>query len=323
MEMERLPLGQSYSDKQRAAHYKWVNMPSGLTPELASKFMLGLHGGKTIRDMTDAKKEHYICSMERFRKHCALNEEWGAEARKKSWTNFTTKKKVSNVLGQATREVCLKGLHPMTGDNLRIDPSTGRRACLACRYFARDNPPPMTPEVLAEVKQALQAGLSQSAICNGHPVGGGKVDKKLILTSTHKFYNQRRIDPEFDKFVATHIAESGVRGQRARWRRVKTHIRTAAAREEANEFRSILALLPTYILGRDDVAQDIFLAVFDGSLKREDIRKRIKWHIADHNKRFPTKYAKFGDSPLVSLDAVIFDDGTATRGDYVSRGLWD
>ena len=104
---------------------------------------------------------------------------------------------------------------------------------------------------------------------------------------------------------------------------MKTHIHTTAARKEANDFRSILALLPNYILGRDDVAQDIFLAVFDGSLKREDIQKRVKWHIADHNKRFPTKYAKFGDSPLVSLDAVMFDGGTSTRGDYVSRGLWE
>jgi hypothetical protein len=38
---------------------------------------------------------------------------------------------------------------------------------------------------------------------------------------------------------------------------------------------------------------------------------------------YPTKYRKFGGSPLVSLDEVLFDDGTATRGDTVSRGLWD
>jgi hypothetical protein len=60
MEIERLPLGESLSDKLRAAHYKWVGMPPGLTPELASKFMLGLHGGRTVKDMTD-NGEHYIC----------------------------------------------------------------------------------------------------------------------------------------------------------------------------------------------------------------------------------------------------------------------
>jgi hypothetical protein len=145
MEIELLPFGQSLADKLRAAHYRWVGMPSGLTPELASKFVLGLHGGKTIRDMTDAKNVHYVCSSDRFRKHCELNPEWGDEARKTSWANFTAKKKACNVLGLATKEFCLKGLHPMMSDNLRIDPSRGRRACLACRNFARDNPPRMTP----------------------------------------------------------------------------------------------------------------------------------------------------------------------------------
>jgi hypothetical protein len=42
----------------------------------------------------------------------------------------------------------------------------------------------------------------------------------------------------------------------------------------------------------------------------------------DHERRFPTRYAKFGDSPLVSLDEALFDDGSTTRGDTVSRGLW-
>jgi hypothetical protein len=53
------------------------------------------------------------------------------------------------------------------------------------------------------------------------------------------------------------------------------------------------------------------------------LRTRVKVYIAEQNRPYPTKYAKFGDSPLVSLDEVLFDDGTATRGDTVSRGLWD
>jgi hypothetical protein len=38
---------------------------------------------------------------------------------------------------------------------------------------------------------------------------------------------------------------------------------------------------------------------------------------------YPWQYAKFGDALLLSLDEVMFEDGTATRGDTVSRGLWD
>jgi hypothetical protein len=34
-------------------------------------------------------------------------------------------------------------------------------------------------------------------------------------------------------------------------------------------------------------------------------------------------FAKFGNSLLVSLDEVLFEGGTATRGDTVSKGLWD
>ena len=60
-----------------------------------------------------------------------------------------------------------------------------------------------------------------------------------------------------------------------------------------------------------------------GALRREDVRARVKSYITAHNRMFPTKYAKFGYSPLVSLDEVIFDGGSASRGDTVSRGLWD
>jgi hypothetical protein len=43
----------------------------------------------------------------------------------------------------------------------------------------------------------------------------------------------------------------------------------------------------------------------------------------DHNRMFPTKFAKFGDRPLVSLDEMMFEEGSTTRGDTVSRGLCD
>jgi hypothetical protein len=89
MEIECLR-AQSFGDKHRAAWAQWVGIPSGLTPELASKFMLNLHGGKTIRDMT-SNGEHHICSLARFEKHCQLNPEWGAEVHKLSWANFAKK----------------------------------------------------------------------------------------------------------------------------------------------------------------------------------------------------------------------------------------
>lgn len=72
-----------------------------------------------------------------------------------------------------------------------------------------------------------------------------------------------------------------------------------------------------------NIAQDVFLALLEKSLLREEVATRVAWYVTDHNRRFPTKFAKFGNSPLVSLDEQIFEDGTTTRADTVSRGLWD
>jgi hypothetical protein len=65
------------------------------------------------------------------------------------------------------------------------------------------------------------------------------------------------------------------------------------------------------------------VALFEGALKRGDVRARVKHYVAAYNRNFPTKFAKFGDSQLVSLDELIFEDRATTRGDTVSRGLWD
>jgi hypothetical protein len=94
-------------------------------------------------------------------------------------------------------------------------------------------------------------------------------------------------------------------------------------REETNDYYKIRAMLPVNFPGRDDVVSDIFEAMLDGSLSREDVRARVQTYITAQNRMFPTKYAKFGDSPLVSLDEVMFDNGSATRGDTVGHGLWD
>jgi hypothetical protein len=82
-------------------------------------------------------------------------------------------------------------------------------------------------------------------------------------------------------------------------------------------------MIPANFPDRDDIVSRIFEDLLSGSIRREDVRSRVKSYITEHNRMFPTKYAKFGDAMLVSLDERLFDDGTATRGDTVSRGLWD
>jgi hypothetical protein len=82
-------------------------------------------------------------------------------------------------------------------------------------------------------------------------------------------------------------------------------------------------MLAAHFPDKDDVVNAIFEDLLTGRLKHDDIRSRVQSYITAHNRMFPTKYAKFGDAALLSLDEVMYDDGTATRGDTVSRGLWD
>ena len=128
MEIKRLPLGQSHADKCRAGTLKWQGMPPGIPRELVDEFMARIVAGETIRDLTNPKPAMdptapYIPAMVstvRFRKHCELNPEWAVEVRKLSWDNFKRKARESSYWRRRTAEMCLKGLHAMTGSTFAL-----------------------------------------------------------------------------------------------------------------------------------------------------------------------------------------------------------
>jgi hypothetical protein len=67
---------------------------------------------------------------------------------------------------------------------------------------------------------------------------------------------------------------------------------------------------------RDDIIGEMTLAVIEGRLKIEDVESRAAEFVrasfkADHN--------RWG---ALSLDKPIFEDGTMTLGDTITRGLW-
>jgi hypothetical protein len=97
--------------------------------------------------------------------------------------------------------------------------------------------------------------------------------------------------------------------------------KNAVKREQANDYFKIRAMLPAGFPDKDDVVSNIFEALLNGSLRREDVRARVGQFIAAHN-RDARKYC-VGKYGLRSLDAPIFADGATTRGDTITRGLWD
>ncbi len=167
---------------------------------------------------------------------------------------------------------------------------------------------------------AVAAGATMSQLAHGR-LPGGKKTKYLAPYKNIKV--TRTIDPEFDAFLSSRLP---VNSQSGRSRSIvirKTRAQTSVARQEQNDYHTIRSLISESNPHRDDIVARIFEDMLGGTLNREEVPHRIKIYVAELNRLYPTKYAKFGDARLVSLDEVMFEGGTATRGDTVSRGLWD
>jgi hypothetical protein len=72
---------------------------------------------------------------------------------------------------------------------------------------------------------------------------------------------------------------------------------------------------------RDDIVQSIFMALLEGSLRRDEVKERVRHFIRLHNREAREGVGQYGR--FVSLDAPVFADGNLARGDTITRGLWD
>ncbi|MCK1542215.1 hypothetical protein IVA98_32975 [Bradyrhizobium sp. 160] len=299
----------SRSDLHRAAELKWRNMPPGMPADLAAEIMTRLKAGSTVRKLTSGMKDFgpAIVSYARFKKHCELHPEWGAEAWRISKTNASLGKGAHNRI----KTHCKFG-HPFAlYQRLNFDKGSVIRKCNKCHSLRYKEGGLVKPEVLVKVKAEIERGATISSL-----TAAGRPTR---LLAHHALKRARREDPAFDRFVYERTKDNAKRGQLLRWQRV----RNSVVREEQNDYYKIRAMLPASLSERDDIVSMIFEDLLAGALKREDVKNRIRVYISAHNQAFATKYRKFGDSPLLSLDEALFDDGSGTRGDTVSRGLWD
>jgi hypothetical protein len=288
--------------------------PPGLSDEKAARMMIAFRAGSTLR--------RFHLKASKFEAYCARHPEYGREALPLLQTNLRA---ANQRKGEARRlQTHCKHGHSLADAFVTHQNGFIKRDCRTCWKIRGRLGGTMKPEALAKVKAAFErGGATVNQILHGRPAGGGLVDRSLRIVDSAAFYRYRRENPEFDRFIAETIANNNSRGQQIRYARERARAQTAARRAEANDYQKILAMFPMNFPGRNDAAQNVFVALYDGSLKREDVRARVKLFMIAENRAFPTNYAKFGDSPLVSLDEAIFVDGATTRGDAISRGLWD
>jgi hypothetical protein len=275
---------------------------------MAIEFIAKLNAGSTVRKLTGggAKLGPAMVSYERFKKHCELHPEWAAEAWRISKVNTSIGK------GALNRNLahCRYG-HSLADALVTYQAGYIKRDCRTCQCIRHKRAPAIDPSVAKKVEVLLRRGVSVSSFTSGR--------SKSYLVQHKTFTRFRLENPEINDLFLANLRDANSRAQKHRHLKAKNE----AKREEANDYRRILAMLPERFPDKDDVVSAIFADLFSGALKREDVRKRVQTYIAAHNRMFPTNYAKFGNSPLVSLDEVLFEDGSTTRGDTVSRGLWD
>ncbi|OSJ14395.1 hypothetical protein BST63_16865 [Bradyrhizobium canariense] len=70
-------------EERSTARRKWMNVPPGMTPDLADEFMR-LNAGERVRRITSGDKRcgPALVTPQRFKKHCELHPEWADEARR-------------------------------------------------------------------------------------------------------------------------------------------------------------------------------------------------------------------------------------------------
>jgi hypothetical protein len=269
MASQNLAVQPSHSDICRARELKWRGAPPGIPPEIATEFMTKLNAGSTVRKLTSGIKKFgpALVSYGRFKKHCEMHPEWASEAWRISKINASIGK------GCRLRNLthCKHG-HSLADARVYYQGGYIKRDCRTCWKIRGRLGGIIKPEALVKVKVALQSGATIGQIIQGKPLGGGQANRSLKIVDAAALYRYRRENPDFDEFVASKIAGNNSRGQKIRYARERGRAQTEARREEANDYQKILAMFPANLPGRDDAAHDLFVAVFEKSLRREDVR---------------------------------------------------
>jgi hypothetical protein len=239
--------------------------PPGLSYEKAARIMLGLRAGKTLRQLW--------AKASRLQAYFTSHPEYAHEARPLIEANVEVARRRRGAR-LSNRTHCLNGHAFAEHGRDTVFNGWRVRKCRACEKARSQRGDKMKPGVLEDVKAALKKGLTISAIT--------KSGRSTRLLKHNALARHRRENPDFDRFVLESTKDNVSRGQVLRWQR----IRNVAAREEANDYYKIRAMLPAGLPDKDDVVSAVFEDLLTGALKREDLKARLQSYIVAHNRMF-------------------------------------
>ncbi|SHN66499.1 hypothetical protein [Bradyrhizobium erythrophlei] len=294
--------------------------PRPMTRSQANDFMAALRAGRTLKRIAGGEKRFGppIARMYKFRTHCSLYPEWGAEAARLAKINA----KAADALKSPKlyRILCING-HPLDAGRIYYSKDGYEcRRCLKCDRIRNARAGTITPEAIANVTNALRNGRPIKQIIHGIARGGIRRNPSLVLANAAAFYRYRRMHPEFNRLVRVEIEK---RISPSSNPVLEVPVGTFKYDWDPADQQMIKRMLPDNFPEKDAVINEVIISLLEGRLDRSQIATRIRWYISDYYRSFPTGIAKFGKGQLVSLDETLLEDGTTKRGDTVSRGLWD
>jgi len=297
-----------------------------MSVEVAEIVIAALGSGKTLREICNGR--HRITYYERFRTYCAAHPEYARRANALAQRNAAAAQKRKGHNAKRTR--CKNG-HSLTDPaNVRLHFNRGysRRTCLTCERLCEARP--MIAGEVKRVAAAVKSGFKIDDITRSAP--------GLPRIVGFKKLRRHRVDhPEFDRFLIENMNNANSRSkllhcrivpENARWQFAVPAILKPARKDippflmRDEDVPWVLSLIPRAVpdQSRYDVLQDVFLVLSAREISRDQvaewIRKRsAKYVLRQSNGRDPR-------DPW-SLDAPAYLEGTITRGDTISRGLWD
>jgi hypothetical protein len=277
--------------------------------------LAALSNGKTLNQICGGRLNGRYTSGEKitdyrlYQNYCADHPDFSREAQALLAENM----KASNARKGArlrNRTHCKHG-HPFSGKNLYISPDGKERRCWACMTRNGNTRRRMSEQQARRVVEALNDG---KTIANITAAG-----KPSYILNHRALLLFRQKHPKFDRIVVRlSTANAKVHHAEASARRAQILRAHTIAEHGADIFTLIRAAVPGSLPAqiRDDVIGAMGLELVEGKLRPADIRKRVREFVTAQYRQF----SKFG--PL-SLDARLYDDGTTTLGDTITRGLWD
>jgi hypothetical protein len=291
-----------------------------LTDEKAGRMMAALRDGRTLRK--------FGVRAERLQAYFDAHPEYAAEAKPLIEANARAALYHKGDALRCTTH-CRSGRHLLTGRNVEIDGTHGRRRCRACRMLSAAKASPMSADIATRVKAAIARGSNLTLITKGRRIpGSGRMDTSTYITS-FKIIKRYRIEhPEFDRFIIENARDPLSRSHLMRCRIVPANAAFFDLREARPEIPPFEMRVGDYdwILSlisrkydhdmRQDIAQDILEALVLRSIGREQVPNRIPDFISKHGGAVGS--ARFD----CTLDSPLVEGGKLTGVDAVAFQRW-